>query len=40
MAQFWRGFGEGFREARLSERASAAALVLGGAIGLAVMVLG
>jgi hypothetical protein len=38
MAQFWRGFRDGFREARLSEQASAAAVVLGGMIGLAVMV--
>lgn len=37
MALFWRGFWDGFGQARLGERASAAAVLLGGAIGLAVM---
>lgn len=39
MIQFWQGFRDGFREARLSERASAAAVLLGGAVGLATIVL-
>lgn len=37
MGQFWRGFRDGFRQARLGEQASAAAVLLGGAIGIAVM---
>jgi hypothetical protein len=36
----WQGFKDGFREARLSERASAAAVLAGGALALAAIVLG
>ena len=36
----WQGFRDGFREARLSGRASAAAVLVGGAVALAAMVLG
>jgi hypothetical protein len=39
MKGFWQGFADGFSEARLSEGLSAAAVVLGGSIAIAVLIM-
>ena len=39
MNSFWQGFREGFREARLDDRAKAVSVLIGGAAAIAALVL-